>query len=245
MLNRIRDRITGLVAAIIIAVIVFGCDLVFTLFLAPKQKIEAQRIENLPLMDGTTVNNAKPGDAILASGRLVDNPIIFIEGEFIAYTIEERDVSIPEFDPENPDKEPDGTWKNIERMVPDLTINVNDVLVNTIQNDDSYFNGAVHEKILTSSGHDQPKYMDDWLPERSQRVRGFINGDLVTVWGKRATEKAVIPNELYAGDRVSFVESKHATAKGLLIAGISMMVCSPIIILGCILLSIFGKRKRL
>jgi len=243
MLNRIRDRITGIVAAFIGSIVILGCGLVFTFFLAPKQKIEAQKIENLPLMDALDVNKASLGDALLISGWLVKNPIIFQEGEFIACNIEEWEVSIPEYDPENPDKEPEGTWKNIERIAPDLTIEVNDVLIRILSAEDVYFNGPVHERILPSTGHYQAKYMGDWLPEGSRRVRGFINGDLVTVWGKRASSVAVIPDELFAGDRVSFVDSKHAAAKGLLIAGISMMVCSPIIMLVGILLSIFGKRK--
>jgi hypothetical protein len=245
MFNRIRERITGVAAAIIGSVVILGCGLVFTFFLAPKQKIEAQRIDNLPLMDAAYVTKSSPGDVVLITGRLVDNPIIFQEGEFIVYTIEEWEVSVPEYDPDNPDKEPDGNWKMIKRSVPDLTINVNGILISTLSTEDVYFNGQVHVKILNSSGYDQAKYMGDWLSEGSRRVRGFINGDLVTVWGKRATSDAVIPEELYAGDRVSYVESKHAAAKGLLIAGISMMVCSPVILLGGILLSIFGRRKRL
>jgi hypothetical protein len=86
--------------------------------------------------------------------------------------------------------------------------------------------------------------MGEWLSEGSLRVRGFYNGDLVTVWGQKASIDGIIPKELFAGDRVTFIESQHATAKGLLIAGISMMVCSPIVLAVGVFTSMFGRRKR-
>ena len=66
--------------------------------------------------------------------------------------------------------------------------------------------------------------------------------DLVTVWGKKASSEGVIPDEYYAGDRVAFVESQHAEAKGALIGGICMLALAPIVLVGGILSAVFGKR---
>jgi hypothetical protein len=154
------------------------------------------------------------------------------------------EVTEADDDPDSPNQEPDGEWKTLERVVPVLTVEVNVVSIRTVQADDAYINGPVHEMIQRAAGSRSAKYMGDWLSEGSRRVRGFYNGDLVTVWGQKASSGGIIPKELFAGDRVTFIESQHATAKGLLIAGISMMVCSPIVMVVGILASMFGRRKQ-
>ncbi len=243
MFRSMRERFGRLFGAVIGSVALLGCGLLFALVLAPQQKLEARRIERLPIMDASTVMDAAPGEDILISGYLTGNPVVTAEDDFVAYIMEEWRVTVPEYDPDQPNQEPDGDWELVERVIPDLMVDVNDQIVQSLKVDDASINGAVHESIFESSGYNTADYLGSSLSEGSLRVRGLYNGDLVTVWGKRASVEGVVPNELYAGDRVSFEESQHAAAKGLLIAGISMMVCSPIVLVGGILAAIFGRRR--
>ncbi len=237
----IRERIGNVIAAVIGSIVLLGCGLLFLFFLAPKQKLEANRIENLPLMDASSVVNAIPGDDILISGILHGQPLPGA-GRFIAYDLDQWDVDPA--DPENPDDEPSGSWTNIESIVPSLEIDVGGQIVFVHSAHDAYMNGTLHEEIEGSGAYLSANYGSTDLSDGSLRYRGFYDGDLTTVWGKKASTEGVIPEELYAGDRVMFIEHKHNTAKGLMIAGISMLVCSPIVLVGGILSAVFGRRRR-
>ncbi len=243
MFRSMKERFGRLFGAVIGSLALLGCGLLFALVLAPQQKLEARRIERLPIMAASTVMDAAPGEDILISGYLTGNPVVSAEDEFVAFVMEEWRVTVPEYDPDQPNQEPDGDWELVERVIPDLMVDVNGQIVKSLKVDDAAINGAVHESIFESTGYNAAEYMGASLSEGSLRLRGLYNGDLVTVWGKKATVEGIIPNELYAGDRVSFEESQHAAAKGLLIAGISMMVCSPIVLVGGILAAIFGRRR--
>jgi hypothetical protein len=230
--------------AVIGSIFLLGCGLLFALVLAPQQKLEAQRIEKLPFMDATTVMGAIDGEDLLVTGVLVNNPVLMSDDPFVAYHKEEWDVTVPDYDPNEPNQENDGDWRTVERAFPNLQVDVSGQIVQSHRVDNVAINGALHEAIYESNGYVEADYLSRSLPEGSLRVRGFYNGDLVTVWGVKASSGGIIPNELYAGDRVSFEESQHAAARGLLIAGISMLVCSPIVLVGGILSSIFGRRRR-
>ncbi len=241
---RIRERLGRVVAAVLGAIALFGCGLFFSLYLAPQQKLEARRIEKLPLMDASTVAQAAPNDDIVVTGYLMDNPVVLLEDQFVAYGMEEWRVTVPEYDPDEPNQEPDGSWETVERVIPELMVDVGGEIVKSLRVEDASMNGALHEAIFESNGYYEAEYMGDSLPEGSRRVRGFYNGDLITLWGKKAASGGVIPDELYAGDRVSFEESQHAQAKGLLIAGVSMLIISPIVLVSGVLSAIFGRRQR-
>jgi len=244
LFSRIRERIGTAIYAVIGAVALLGCGLVFTLFLAPQQKLEARRIELLALMDASSVVGAAAGDEVLVTGRLADNPVIYEGGDYVAYILDEWQVTTPAYDPDEPNQKPDGDWKTVERAIPDLKVDVGGQTVNSVRVEDASINGAVHETIFESEGYEKAEYEGKLLSEGSLKIRGLYNGDLITVWGKKAASGGIVPDELYAGDRVSFEESQHAAAQGLLIAGISMLVCSPVVLLGGIFSAIFGRRRR-
>lgn len=237
----IRERIGNVIAAVIGAVVLFGCGLLFLLYLAPREKLEANRIENLPLMDATSVVNSAPGDDILLTGILHGRPLPNV-GNFIAYDLDEWDVDPA--DPENPDDEPSGSWSSVESVIPNLELDVGGQIVLLHSANDAYMNGQLHEEIEGSGAYLSADYGSTSVSDGSLRYRGFYDGDLATVWGKKASTEGVIPDELYGGDRVMFIAHKHNTAKGLMIAGISMLVCSPIVLVGGILSAVFGRRRR-
>ena len=134
--------------------------------------------------------------------------------------------------------------KTVERVVPNLTLHVEGQTVPILRSDDACMSGPLYEELVYSNGWEEAKYDGEWLPEGSLRIRGLTNGDLVTVLGKKASSDGVLPNELYAGDRVVFADSKHRAARGLLTGGICMIGLAPAVLVGGILGAIFGRRRR-
>jgi hypothetical protein len=242
--DRIRERIGSAIAVVIGSVALLGCGLFFTLFLAPQQKLEARRIERLPLVAAAAIEQSAPGDELLFTGHLQGNSPARIGENFVAYLLEEWRVTAPEYDPEEPDQEPQGDWVTVETLVPDLQIEISGGLVTTLKSDAATLSGPLQEVFYIGESNLTAQYEDQQLADGSQRLRGFYDGDLITILAKKATVSGVIPTELFAGDRVAFVESKHAVAKGLLIAGIAMIGCSPVVLIGGGVAALFGRRRK-
>ncbi|MBU1662265.1 MAG: hypothetical protein KKD28_12435, partial [Chloroflexi bacterium] len=142
--SRIRERIGAVIAALIGSVALLGCGLLFALVLAPQQKLEARRIEAMPVMGAGAVAGAAAGDDILITGRLEDNPLVD-EAGFVAYELEEWVVTLP--DSENADDDPDGSWETVERVVPDLSLNVDGEVVLILSANEATLSGLLHEEL--------------------------------------------------------------------------------------------------
>jgi hypothetical protein len=242
----IRRAVGGRIRAVIGAVIGAGIILVLGAFLAfvlsPRQASLARKVERMPDMDAVSVSAAQSGADVLITGQLQDNRVLD-EGGFVAYTLQEWEVTPPDTDDD--DDEPKGSWKTRERAAPDLKLEVGGQTVEILRTDGVSMSGPLHEDLIYGNGWEEAKYDGEWLPEGSLRIRGFLNGDLVTVWGKKASNGGVIPDELYAGDRVAFAGSKRRAAQGLLIAGLCMMGAAPLVLVISILGAIFGRRQRM
>ncbi len=237
----IRERIGAVIAAVFGSILVCICGALFTFYLAPQQALEANRIGNLPQMDASYVAAAAPGADILVTGSLVDNPPISADSQLVAYELEEWEVTQPSADSE--DTTPDGSWSTVEYAAPDLALSVNGQTLQVLAAASLSFSGNLHEELVVGDGVETADYDGQPLPEGSLRYSGFYNGDLVTVLGTRATTGGVIPEKLYGGDRVAFEESEKDAATGLLIAGVVMLVCAPVVLIGGGLGAIFGRRQ--
>ena len=241
ILSGVRDRIGGVVAATVVAVLFLACGALFAFVIAPRQAFQAKRIENMPLMDATAVQAAAVGDDLLVTGYLADNAALDEHG-FVAYRLDEWIVTAA--DANDPDDDPEGNWQMLETHIPALTLDVENASVRTLGNDQASLSGPVHEEIVRSESSETAYYANEWLPNSSRRYRGFYNGDLITVMGKKGSTSDVLPEEMFAGDRVAFVEAEHQTAQGLLYGGICMMLCAPLIMVIAGLVILFGRRRR-
>ena len=242
----IRDRINRIVAAAIGAAFLMACGALLAFALAPKQALETRRIEQLPEMAAEDVAIAASGDDILITGRLEDNPVI-TEGRFVAYVRETWRVTVPTPGSQTNGQsgEPTGKWETEERIVPDLTLNVDGREVKILQANSVTMSGPLDERVIHAYGfYRSAKYKGEMLAEGSERVRGFHNGDLITVLGAKASSGGVIPDELFAGDRVAFVKQKKSAARGLLVCGLCMMGLAPIVAVGGIVSALFSRRRR-
>ncbi|NUM48701.1 MAG: hypothetical protein HUU38_28675 [Anaerolineales bacterium] len=238
----IRDRIAAVIGVVFFSILICFCGIAFTFFFAPQQAIEATRISNLPYMDAGTVTSAAPGTDLLVTAWLAGNAPLVEADAFVAYTLETWDVT-PGTSSDEGETEPNGTWETVEQVIPDLTLDLNGQTVHLLSAPSVSFSGPLHEQVVRGNGVEEAQYDGAWLPEGSQRYRGFFDGDLLTVLGKKASTGGIIPEKMFAGDRVAFEQSEKDTAKGLLIAGISMMVCAPIFLVLGGLGAIFGRAR--
>ncbi|MEA2008440.1 MAG: hypothetical protein U9O54_04925 [Chloroflexota bacterium] len=239
VLKSVRERIGLVIGAGIGAVALLGCGLLFTLVLAPKQKLEAYQIERMPTMNADAVINAPAGESVLVTGWLTGEPLPNA-GDFIAYELEKWVVDPA--DASTPDAEPDGDWETVRQLIPDLGLTIGEKTINLLSAEGAKLSGPMKEKLVYTDNYDTAEYNEEMLPDGSLRYSGFYDGNLVTVLGKKASTGGVIPDEYYAGDRVAFVDSKHSAAKGALIGGICMMGLAPLVLIGGVLAAVFKKR---
>lgn len=240
MFGAIRRRMGRVIGTGVAAVAVLGCGLLFLLVLAPRQKIEARRLERLPLMDVQSVSAAAAGDEILITGRL-EGEWLPQAGDYVAYQLQEWEVTL--HDSNDSSDEPDGSWDTLEVVVPPLRLSLTGGQVPVHAVDRVRLSGSLRAEWVYSNSTLTAEFDDEQVPDGTQRYLGFYNGDLVTVWGQKASSEGVIPDEIFGGDRVAFVNEKHSAARGMLIAGISMLVCSPVILAGGVLSALFGRNR--
>ncbi len=245
VLRNVRLRLNRIAAAAIAALFFGLCGALMAFVLFPHQAIEARNIARLPDMSAEDVDVAAPGDKVLISGRLEDNPIL-IRGDFVAYKRERWRVTQPtpsSSQSATQNAQPSGQWQSVERVVPDLTLEVNDRRVNLLRADNVTLSGPLHERLIRAYSSLRAEYNGQELAEGSERVRGFYNGDLVTALGSKASTGGVIPTELFAGDRVAFAQYKKSAAQSLLFFGLCLMGLSPAILGGGILSSFLSRRR--
>jgi hypothetical protein len=236
----IRGRIGAAVGAGVAAIFLLACGAFLFFVLSTQQSIQAWRINHLPEMGAADLAAAATGDDVLITGRLADNEEIFSDG-YVAYVRSRWEVTPPDEDDE--DGKPHGSWESVERAVPDLTLMVGDTPVTILSDNSATLSGPLHEDLTRGDGHETAEYEGQSLPEGSERVRGLYNGDLTTVLGKKASTGDIVPDELFVGDRVAFVEHKKATAQAMRIAGLCMMGLAPVVLIGGVLAGLFGRQR--
>jgi hypothetical protein len=239
---RLRKRTRLVTASAVAAFLLFICATLMVFIFSPRQALLARRIDRMPVLDATAIQAARPGAEILVAGRLQDNPVLE-QGGFVAYTRDEWRVTPPA--PDDDDNKPTGSWTTAESVVPDLTILVKERTVRILRAEDVTMSGALDEKLIRSDATLEADHDGKSLPNGTQRIQGMLNGDLITVLGKKASTGGVIPTELFAGDRVAFAESKRSAARGLLYGGLCLFGLAPAVLVGGVLGALFWRRRRL
>jgi hypothetical protein len=242
LFQRIRERIGGVIAAVVGSILACACGAVFTFYLAPQQAIQAGRVSNLPQMDASSIAQAETGDIVLVTGVLADNPSVEETYDYVAYSVEVWTVTLP--DPDSEDTTPNGRWDDVETVAPALNLDVSGHPVEVLSAEDVHFGGQLHEVLEMAESGTTADFEGQPLPEGSFRLEGYQNGDLVTVYGSKASTGGVLPEDLFGGDRVAYEDSEAEAAQGLLIAGISMFICAPVVLIGGGLAALFGGRRR-
>lgn len=242
LMQSLKDRAAGVTAAVIAAIAFCCCGAVMTFYLSPRQALQANRIASMPQMDAAYVLDVNPGADILITGELAGNEPLLPEHPFVAYSLETWRVTPP--DPDSDSQTASGRWEKTVSSLPALHITVGGKELEILRSDDARLSGGLRETIVPGEGPESAADGEIERPDGTLRYRGFYDGDLVTVLGVKASTGGVIPEELFAGDRVEFEASQVEAAKGLLYGGIAMLVCAPVVLVGGGLLALFRRRKR-
>jgi len=241
------SRLNQIGCAVAVAIFLLACGALLAFVLAPQQALQARRVERLPVMAAEDVDAAAPGDDVLITGRLEDNPVIAEDG-FVAYVREVWVVERPTPTGQTSARrsEPVGKWEVIERDVPDLTVNVDGRLVQIQRTNGVAMSGALHERLIYARTFyaEEAWYQGVKLKEGSERLRGLYNGDRITVLGTRASTGGVVPEELFAGDRETLIQRKKSSVRSLLVFGFCLMGLAPVALVVGILTTLFGRRSR-
>jgi hypothetical protein len=238
----VRERIGAVIGVAIASIFLCACGAVFVFYLAPRQAIRATRVANLPQMDLGYVTAADPGDTILVTGTLAENPALVEGSDLVAFELDTWTVSLPSAEDE--DQNSGGDWEDAGNQAPALNVQVDGGTIDLLAADVVRFDGSLHEEIAEGAGDLTADDEGRELPDGSLRYRGFYNGDLVTVYGARASNGGVIPEVLFGGDRVAYEAEESDTARGMLTAGIGMIVCAPVLLVGGGLAAVFGRRRN-
>jgi hypothetical protein len=238
ILGNIRQRVSGVVVGVIVAIGVFICGTLMAFVISPQQALEWRRIDGLPLVDGSGFASAAAETELVVTGRLEGNQPLTEDG-LVAYAREQWEVDPPD----NSNDDPDGSWTVVEESFPALTLNAggSPATVTTLPATSVTFGGAMHETIQEGTGTERADYSGRSLPEGSIRTRGYQEGDLITVVGRKSTTGELVPARYYGGDRVQLVEEIRNTARALFAVGVGMMICAPILLVAVVLGSIFGR----
>jgi hypothetical protein len=242
LLANLRGRINAMIGVGIASVAFCLCGALMTFVLAPQQALKAYRISQMPLMDAGFVGNAAAGSDILITGYLKGEVAARSVPDFIAYTEEKWNVTVTK-DSDGKENPPSGSWAHEQTVVPALTLDMNGAPIDILSANNADLSGDLHEKIVEGNGALQAKDGDSMLRDGTLRYRGFFNGDLTTALGKKAAVGGVLPEELFAGDRVAFEAYQKELASTYLYMGIMFMGCSPLVLVIGTLGVLFGRRR--
>lgn len=241
LFTNLRGRAKSAVGAFIFAILLCGMGATSAFYLAPKQAISAYQTSQLPIMDADFVNAAAAGSSIVVTGRLkgeLANPQV---PNFIAYSKERWDVTI-EQDEEGRDEPPEGSWKTVELFIPPLVLEINGAPVELLASDkDIMYGEKIREVFVDGNGSLQADYLDRTLRDGAFRYQGFYSDDLATVLGKKAASGGIVPEEMFAGDRVEFEAAQKERAAIYFYGGILLMICSPLALVMGLWGAISGK----
>lgn len=185
LLTTVRQGFGAVSAAFAGSVACCLCGALMAFVFAPGQAVQAYRISHLPLMDeAADVAAAGAGDAILITGILAGNAPLLDHFTFVSYSVEEWSVAVPEDDAEGP-REPHGSWKLVETVVPELRLELDGQSVLVHRTGGVRLSGALHEETVKSNSASQTRYEGELLPSGTRRYRGLIDGDLRLFWGRK------------------------------------------------------------
>ncbi len=239
----LRRRINTVLATLGFSLFCCLSGALMTFVFSPAQALEALRISRLPQMNAQTIQAAAPGETLLFTATLTDNVPPQEGVDMVACIVEEWQVTVPSEGGRGGDvPQPSGHWETVETVAPELTVELGGQRIALHRTTRVRLSGALHETIIESDAPLRASDGENLLPAGTRRYRGLRDGDLVTVLGKKASDGGVIPEHLFAGDRVAFEESQREAAQGLFSAGLCAMAMAPLVLLGGLLFALFRRK---
>jgi len=241
-LASIRRRLGAILGVFALSAACCACGATMTFVMAPRQALQAAQISRMPVMDEPALAGATVGDDVLVTGTLAGNHVLIDGPALVAYREEIWDVKIAGSDDTDSGGTPQGTWRSVKTVTPELTLTFDGQPLPVHAASSARLSGPLHKYMLPGNGM-SAKYNGKSLPGGTRRYYGLADGDMTTVLGKKAPDGGVTPSELFLGDRAAFETSQHQAASGLLFSGILLMVLSPVVLIGGLFAAIFGRRR--
>jgi len=239
-LSSVRQRIRSMLAIMAISVLCLLCGGLMAFGFAPAQAIQAYCISRMPVTeDGAQVAAAQPGEELLFTGILKGNAPLLEGLDFVAYSAEEWKVTLPSDG--DGDSKPSGHWETAETIIPALTLELNGQPVSLLKASSARLSGDLHIQVVKGTGPHQAKYEGELLPGGTRRYRALLDGDRVTVLGRKSATGSVLPEHIFAGDHLQFVESQRKAASGMFMVGLCLMAFAPLLLVGGLLFTLFRK----
>jgi hypothetical protein len=239
----LRQRLGAVLGVFVGAFACCACGLLTTFVFAPGQAIQAGRIAGIPQMDAAAVAAAAPGDVVLLSGVLRDNPPLNPGSPLVAYTEQVWEVTVTEVED---DRSARGAWSTPpSTVVPALMLDVAGTPVELQAVNAVRLSGDLLREEIVRGPEDAETatFEGERLPDGSRRYRGLTDGDLVTVLGQKAAAGGVLPEQIFAGDRVAFEASQRDSAAALLNMGICSIAMAPVVLIGGLFAVVFWRRR--
>lgn len=239
----LRQRLSAVLGVLGFSLLCCLSGALMTFVLGPAQALEAFRVSQLSQMDAQDVQSAAPGETLLFTATLTGNRPSQDGAEMVACIVQEWRVTVPSESGRGGDApQPSGHWETLEMLAPELTVQLGGQVILLHRAAGVRLSGDLHEKMVKSDSALQAMDVDKLLPDGTRRYRGLMDGDRVTVLGKKASDGGVIPDHLFAGDRVAFEQSLRDAAKGLFSAGLCTMALSPLVLLGGLWFALFRRK---
>lgn len=237
----LRERLGAAIGVFAVSFLCCAMGALMTFVFAPGQAVQAFRISRLPSMDEETFNSSSVGDKVLVTGVLQGEPVQTGVPDFIAYQSERWDVTVPEPD-EDGTVSPYGRWNSLPSVTLELTVVINGQSLALQSADNMVLGGNLHELVVPGDSELSAESEGQSFSDGTIRYHGFVDGDLVTVYGKKSASDGIDPDHLYAGDRTAFEENQRQAASGLLYSGLCMFILAPIVLIGGLLVVVFKGR---
>jgi hypothetical protein len=240
-LATLRQRLGAVLGVFAGAFTCCACGLLAIFVFAPGQALEARRIATTPPMDAAALAAAAPGAIVLISGVLRGNPPL-VAG-LVAYTEQVWEVTVTEVED---DRSARGAWSTQPtKVVPALTLDVAGAQVPLQEVSSVRLSGDLLREAIVRGPEEAETatYEGERLPDGSRRYRGLADGDLVTVLGQKAAAGGVLPEQIFAGDRVAFEASQRDSASAILNMGICALVMAPVALIGGLFAVLFWRRR--
>jgi hypothetical protein len=240
ILGALRNRIGGAIAAVFGAIMIFICGAAMAFWLSPQQALEWRRIQDLPVLDASGYYALEPGTQVAMTGVLEDNETLTSDG-LVAFERAEWDVK--ESTDSDGDKSYSGTWNTVETNFPALTFSSGGGIIKTLPATPTT-GGNLNETIVDGKGSLKASYNNRTLADGAVRTQGFKNGELVTFVGVKQADGSMTAERAFGGSKEDLVANIRAGAQVLFAAGIGMMICSPVVLIGGVLAALFGRGRR-
>lgn len=210
-----------------------GAGLACSVGFAPLLSDEADKIENLP-----TTTDVRAGTEVALTGTLSDNPAITSDPdvpnigsyEVVAYQVETAQTSTSRSGGRT---RTSLRWETDRTVVNTLTMEVEGRAVT-----------FVGEEGITLNGDMLTFNEDGTQSAGSKRVRGFRNGDLVTIVATRTSSGDFSASQLYGGTRDGLVSDTRTVSAIMRYAGYCLLGIGAAIGLGLLVAGYFLLRTR-